>query len=359
MGSATSVNPFDGSGAPLKIMKTPYAFFARSKWLAPISLAGFLAACGASAPELPKLSIDQNRVTVSGISSGAYMAQQVHIALSSTISGAGLIAGGPYGCAQGKLDLALNTCMQSSGDGPDVDNLIALTKARADADEIDALAGLRGDKVWNFHGEADSIVAPIVTAKVENFYLGLNPDVRVFSETRPGVGHTFPTRDFGTACDTTATPFLGKCGFDAAGAIFTHVIGVAGNPADNATGDLLTFNQNAFSTEGQDALLADSGYLYVPKVCREKSCGLHLAFHGCQQSIENIGSVFAENAGYNRWADLAEVIVIYPQTRSSLMPLNPKACWDWWGYSGTHYDTRRGAQIAWVNQLLKHFLANP
>jgi hypothetical protein len=39
-----------------------------------------------------------------------------------------------------------------------------------------------------------------------------------------------------------------------------------------------------------------------------------------------------------------------------MIPLNPKACWDWWGYSGSNYDTREGPQIkammAYVDALL-------
>jgi poly(3-hydroxybutyrate) depolymerase len=38
-------------------------------------------------------------VSVSGISSGAFMANQLHIAHSADVMGAAMIAGGPYGCA--------------------------------------------------------------------------------------------------------------------------------------------------------------------------------------------------------------------------------------------------------------------
>src|ERR1700726_4771345 len=42
---------------------------------------------------------DPGQVSVSGISSGAFMANQLHIAHSAGIMGAGIIAGGLYGCA--------------------------------------------------------------------------------------------------------------------------------------------------------------------------------------------------------------------------------------------------------------------
>ena len=46
--------------------------------------------------KLPKLLVRKNSFTVSGISSGAYMAQQFAVAFSKTVSGTGVVAGGPY-----------------------------------------------------------------------------------------------------------------------------------------------------------------------------------------------------------------------------------------------------------------------
>ena len=43
--------------------------------------------------------LDPADITVSGISSGAFFAHQFHIAFSSLVKGAGIVAGGPFGCA--------------------------------------------------------------------------------------------------------------------------------------------------------------------------------------------------------------------------------------------------------------------
>ncbi len=61
-------------------------------------------------PDPPPLSVsaklqpiprfDRAVVTVSGLSSGAFFAHQFHLAYSSVVEGAGLIAGGPYGCIE-------------------------------------------------------------------------------------------------------------------------------------------------------------------------------------------------------------------------------------------------------------------
>ena len=50
----------------------------------------------ALAQSSPKYNIDAESVSVSGISSGADLAHQLHIAHSSKIHGAGLLAASPY-----------------------------------------------------------------------------------------------------------------------------------------------------------------------------------------------------------------------------------------------------------------------
>ena len=45
----------------------------------------------------PSMNIDTDRMTVSGVSAGGAMAQQIHIAYSDMFSGAAIIAGVPFG----------------------------------------------------------------------------------------------------------------------------------------------------------------------------------------------------------------------------------------------------------------------
>src|SRR5438874_8849451 len=52
-----------------------------------------------AADPLGRFPVDPAEVSVSGISSGAFMANQLHIAHSAGIIGAGMIAGGLYVCA--------------------------------------------------------------------------------------------------------------------------------------------------------------------------------------------------------------------------------------------------------------------
>ena len=53
---------------------------------------------GQKLPTLPHM--DRAAVTVSGLSSGGFFAHQFHVAFSSLVKGAGILAGGPYGCVE-------------------------------------------------------------------------------------------------------------------------------------------------------------------------------------------------------------------------------------------------------------------
>ena len=59
---------------------------------------------------LPSFDVDTGETSVSGLSSGGYMAVQFEVAFSSSVKGAGVIAGGPYFCAQGDVIRATTVC---------------------------------------------------------------------------------------------------------------------------------------------------------------------------------------------------------------------------------------------------------
>lgn len=313
-----------------------------------------LAGCGDPDPPLPPLSIDATRISVSGISAGAYMAHQVHLAFSRTVGGAALIAGGPYGCARGELQTALSECMSPESPGPDAAALAAIARSRADAGRIDALDGLAGDRVLIVHGRADVRVGATVTAAAADLYRALSPSIAVTLDDDREFAHAFPTTVNGDCVADDA--HMAACGIDLAGEILRHLTAAPPIAIDAvAQGELVAFDQRPYAEDGHDPLLSERGYLYVPRPCRTRSCGMHIAFHGCEMEADRIGTRFVAQAGYNRWADSAGVVVLYPQARSSLMPLNPKACWDWWGYTGVDHDTRDGAQMRWLMRVLAHF----
>ncbi|GIX38329.1 MAG: depolymerase [Silanimonas sp.] len=327
--------------------------------LAPLLLAGLLATgCGGGTePPLPALRIDTQRVAVAGLSSGAYMATQVHVALNTRIHGAALFAGGPYGCAGGALETALGPCMLAEPAGPDLDALAHEAEARARDGRIDPIAAFAGDRVFLFHGRLDRTVNPALSQASAALYRRLGGDSITLTliDDRP-VGHALPTQDIGGPCESSESPWLARCGIDGAGLAMQALFGEAERPPEAAGGRLSRFDQRPFLPSGAKGL-ADTGYLYVPTACEAGGCGLVLAFHGCRQDAGSVGEVFVREAGFNRWADALGLVVVYPQARSSYVPLNPNACWDWWGYGGSDYDTRTGGQVAFVAALIDRLAA--
>ncbi len=73
------------------------------------------------------------------------------------------------------------------------------------------------------------------------------------------------------------------------------------------------------------------------------------------QSTEFIGEDFIKGAGYNEWAESNNIVVFYPQVKSSqFAPLNPKGCWDWWGYTTENYANNKGPQMNAINKLIQY-----
>ena len=137
-------------------------------------LSMLLATSVALAGEAPNLSIDKDRVTVSGISAGAHMASQLHIAYSDIFSGAGIVSGGPYNCAGNSILTAMKLCMMNSDTPLPVVDLVSGIKAAVDAGKLADTANLADDRVWMFHGTKDSKISPQVHSEVTYDALGLS-----------------------------------------------------------------------------------------------------------------------------------------------------------------------------------------
>ena len=316
---------------------------------AAIACAVLLASCQGeqtSPAEVPTFNIDASRITVSGVSSGAMLATQMHIAHSALIGGAGLIAGGPYYCAEASVSKALGACM--GGGELNLPALVDYARVAAAKGAIDPLSNLSGDAVWVLHGASDEVMHRDTANATSEFYKRFGVTGLVLVTDVP-VAHGVPTLDTGAACDEMASPYLNACNYDAAGEMLSVLYGDL-RPPGKANGELRTIAQSG----AKQASMLPEAYLYIPTACREgAACGIHVAFHGCQQSSAFVGDAFAANAGYNEWAETNRLLVLYPQVDDSrFSPMNPMGCWDWWGYTDEHYATKQGAQIAAVKATL-------
>jgi poly(3-hydroxybutyrate) depolymerase len=314
-------------------------------WLVAVRL------CAAS-EALPALGAEPSGVTVSGLSAGGYMAVQVHVAHSSRVAGAGVIAGGPYYCAQGSLRTARYNCMTPGlwTPLPEVRLLRAQAESFAKARRIDPARHLSGARVWLFSGTEDRTVALEVVQALQRFYASYGAK-SVLVADKPA-GHAMVVEQAENACGVTRAPYINDCDYDAAGALLAHLLDGLQPRAAKADGRLVRFDQTPF---GDRAISMDeTGYVYVPQACEAGGCRVHVAFHGCRQGAAQIGEAFVRGAGYNRWADSNRLIVLYPQAiaRRGWPVFNPRGCWDWWGYTGAEYATQEGAQIRAVMQML-------
>ena len=326
-----------------------------------------------AADQLPRLGANRDAVTVSGLSSGAYMAVQFQIAYSHLVRGAGVIAGGPYDCARGSISRALKNCMAAPPDAqpPTVAEQQARIAEAARAHEIDDPANLATHRAWLFSGANDKTVVPPVVDALAGFYATQMPAGALRHVRHPEAGHAMvsATDPQPNACPTSETPYINRCtGTDVPGALLTHLLGALQPPAAAPAGVLMAFDQRPFfGGKPIDASMDTAGFVYIPPACRAGGCRVHVAFHGCRQGASAIGRRFVEGAGYNVWADTNRLVILYPQATARFglalgswrWMLNPKGCWDWWGYTGTDYAARGGAQMQGVKAMVDRLLEPP
>jgi poly(3-hydroxybutyrate) depolymerase len=348
--------------------------------LAVLTVACVDPAAAAESQLLPALGAAPAQTSVSGISSGAYMAGQYQFAHAKTVVGAAIIAGGPFGCAETRYGsympepthLLMNEAQSIAGcmrndlavyGLPDPAALADQARELANAGKIDPLADLAHHKVYLFSGLDDTIVVqPIVVAAAEVYLRAGVPAANIKTGPSIHAGHGFVAPSKSDDCPLSTAPFVVHCGYDQAGDLLGHIYGANGalEPKSAARqGELITFSQKPFTQDLPAAHLAESGAVYVPNACRAKAgCRIHIAFHGCQQTRADVGEAFIEGTGFEAWADTNHLIVLFPQASPAMM-LNPLGCWDWWGYTGLGYLTRDAPQIAAVHRMVEQLSARP
>jgi len=340
-------------------------------WLCAIAFAamGSLLACNSPDAALPHLGVDINATSVSGLSAGAYMAGQFQVAHSQMVVGAGIVAGGPYGCAESayadamagpgtafiNLSKAMNGCMLDALQAwgvPDPQRLAERARSLALKDRIDPIDGLAQDRVYLFSGSNDRTVLPSIVRAAAQLYEQLGvPKANIKFVSDLPAGHAFLTMGSGIACGRTGEPYISNCSYDQAGEILQQIYGALRPKVAVPTGEFIVFDQREFTRDLASHGLGSSGVAYVPADCRAlQGCRVHVIFHGCNQQREKVGDTFVREAGFPAWADSNRLVLLFPQVTTTTV--NPQACWDWWGYTGRDYLTRNGPQIEAVRRML-------
>lgn len=314
---------------------------------------------------LPALGLDPKSLTVSGLSSGGFMAAQFEVVFSKSVAGAAIVAGGPYGCSDGSVTLAMLNC-SCPYDESDLNSKAlrlfcsvpppslladrARSTALANKGGIDAISNLKRHRVWLYSGDDDPVVNPKIVDGLQAFLDQSRVPKKAVQRVRgPHAGHGMPIVTHGN-CEVTRSPYINGCNIDGAGELLKWMYQQPTlQPGTAQAGALRPFDQRPYRKAGEFDSLDDSGWVYIPQACEQPgaNCKLHVAFHGCEQGqnfmVEGhpYGTIFVEQAGYNRWAEAAGIVVLYPQVLPSQVinadgspyKTNPKGCWDFWGYT--------------------------
>lgn len=347
----------------------------------------------AAMADIPPLHLEE-RLSVSGLSSGAAMAVQIAVAHSSRVSGLGIVSGPPYLCAQGLVTKATDDCLilgrtrlrelfggwlgffLPSGERDiDVQDLIGDTQRMAHARRIDPVAGIARQRVWVYRGQDDAVVGAKASAAQKTYFAHFGARVRQ-AESLP-TPHTLPTDDPAQGpCTTADKDYVSGCGFDAAGQMLRYLRdrpaavpeAEAGSWHELEQADFVPPLPGANTAPARRAMLglAARARVYVPQACVHGRCQVHVALHGCMQGSSDAAyEAFTLHGGYVRWAGALNLVLLFPRV-VAIKPFergvwdsvgNPMGCWDWWGYStptDLHaYATRDAPQIRTVLNMVE------
>lgn len=310
----------------------------------------------AAVKKLPALAADPARTSISGLSSGAYMAVQYGVAFSAETIGVGVIAGGPYNCAYANLG-GIYTCMRGS---PSATASYYAASGFAALGQIDPVDRIAAQKVYLFSGTKDDIVKQSVMDVVRDFYLTARvPKANIQYVNGFAAGHAFISDDLGSACDVTANPYINQCTdngtlYDQPAAVLTQIYGPLNPKAATLSAKPVAFDQGEFTPLASS--MAATGYVYIPAACGKGAtakCAVHVVFHGCGQSADAVKDDVYGKLGYNEWADSNNIILLYPQVNPSFFPFNPQGCWDWWGYGSPVFQTKGGPQLSAIHAMVQ------
>jgi hypothetical protein len=350
-----------------------------------------MAGIGSEIVQLPRFNVKKGQSSVSGLSSGAFMTVQLHLAHSASFVGAGVIAGGPFRCAEtfrgaavfaedAHMQSALYICMNPliPQIGPNAQRLAQLARTTAASGAIDDTAHLAEDRIYIFTGSEDQVVYSDVVARTRLFYeyLGVKPDNIVYHDQVPA-GHSIITHNpEDSPLYTNQPPYINNGGFMQSHDILRHIYPGLKPPVERLSGRLVRFDQTEFFGGESRASMSPFGYAYVPHAVEEGApARIHIALHGCKQGYNYVdyvygradvanqppyGNRYITTTGYNHIADSNDIIVVYPQaqgTDGGGGPQNPDGCWDWWGYSSLNmwqpdYYSHEAIQIKAIHGML-------
>jgi hypothetical protein len=283
--------------------------------------------------------------------------------------GAGIIAGGPYYCAQSQILVATTVCMNATPEPPSAPFLAAETVDLAAFGFIDSPSHLQSHRTYLFSGTGDTVVRqPVMLSLMQYYEQFVTNRGNIKSVFNVPSEHAMITYTYGNNCSDLGEPYINHCNapykIQLAHEVLKHIypnLKYTDSAKETNRSNVFEFDQYQFISSGYG--LQKLGYVYIPTRCQNPSsptkCSIHVAFHGCLQGYHFVGDQFIMHAGYNDVAELNNIIVIYPQVAPSDIPLNPKGCFDWFGYTSfTEYHVKHGPQMNAIKRMIQFFGAD-
>lgn len=292
-------------------------------------------------------------------------------------------------------------------------------KQMATENKIDSVDHFKNLKAYIYQGKKDSVVNPEMVDQLTSFYTTNGIQQKQIQTTYGSGGHNFPTDKEGlNPCEAQDVPYISSCQLDVAQQVLTHLTGqtlqkskpqmehlyLVDQTLDHKNQVVQSQNENTWKQPTQS--LAPYGYLYAPEQCLKNpsSCAVHVALHGCkmsdsfskdfdesyqnqvagtqilemrsekdlnlfnsflptiEQKKNQYGTLkFAVNSGYIDYAEKNNLMILFPQTwiTEANFPYNPKGCWDWFGWTGSNYASKKGAEASWMMSFIQAVSVNP
>jgi hypothetical protein len=277
-------------------------------------------------------------LTVSGFSSGGFMASQLAAIYSQQYDGVASVAGGVFFCAENgyqknlkaygnaglfyygvdsnmvyksigmnplkssndqflvplptnPLYQSISVCMErpegahqpaTLDDGRHRLMNLNFLKTLESQHLIDPVQNIARQRIFIYQGKYDSAERPEMANKLIEFYFRLGVPRSALKAIAGEGNHNFPTiRSDGIDCKAARFPYIANCAYDLAGDLLSHTLG---RPLKR--GKFNVRNLRRIQQDGAPKSLAPYGYFYANPFCLANpgACDLHVALHGCEMA---------------------------------------------------------------------------
>jgi len=303
--------------------------------------------------------------TISGVSAGGDMTVNHLVAFSRSVTGAGVVAGAPYGCnliGGGRHDRCGSMPPAQGWDQP-LQKMRRRIRRRQSRGLIDPIWNLRNTSIFLYSGQYDRVVTRgVMKALRQQLRKLVRAPGAIVSEFNVPSAHGWVVDGSQCArhstscseCCCAPAPLLNCHGYDLAGQLLGHVLGRPLGERASRTSPLLRVSQASYLPVGyslKSAGMWHTAFVYAPWRCRYAGagCDIHVHYHGCVWGAEYLGRDYFRALGINEWAETADIIVLFPQASSTV---DTGGCWDWTGETGGFFDTKYGVQLQTVINMV-------